>query len=729
MTYLEELNEEQKRAVLETEGPSLILAGAGSGKTRVITSKIAHIIDNLKVAPWNILAITFTNKAANEMRERVEKILEIDADSLWIGTFHSICVRILRMNIEKIGYESNFTIYDRADQITLEKECIADLDINKDMFDESYILGQINNLKNQMISPEDYEKETTGDFYKEIIFKTYKLYQEKLKEYNALDFDDLLIKTVELFNKNEDVLNFYQDKFKYVFVDEYQDTNRVQYELISLISSKNRNLSVIGDSDQSIYGWRGADIKNIQSFEKDYPDAKIILLERNYRSTQEILELANHVISKNPNRKDKNLWTDRSSGNKPKYIQLSDERDEANYVVKQIASLVDRGDKYSDNAILYRTNAQSRTFEEALIRRSIPYKIVGGLKFYDRMEIKDLIAYLRLISNPVDNVSFKRIVNTPRRGIGQATIDKLENYSQSLNLSLYEGILMLDTMDIGPRARKSLEGFKYIIEDLVVKKEELSLSEYIRYVLERTGYIEDLEKENSVESRTRIENIEEFITVAIDFERNNKDIKLEEFLNDLALLSDVDKTEDTDNAVTLMTIHSSKGLEFKNVFLVGMEDGLFPSYRSIDSEDPLELEEERRLCYVAITRAEENLFITNAKVRTLYGKTNYTMESRYIADMEDYIEKDLNIEKSSPTSFKDLRRSSFRAKQKLIQDARKGGEIIFSEGDRIEHKKFGLGRIVQIEKLSGNDSQLTIIFDDHGLKILLQSISPIELVR
>ncbi len=729
MTYLEELNEEQKRAVLETEGPSLILAGAGSGKTRVITSKIAHIIDNLKVAPWNILAITFTNKAANEMRERVEKILEIDADSLWIGTFHSICVRILRMNIEKIGYESNFTIYDRADQITLEKECIADLDINKDMFDESYILGQINNLKNQMISPEDYEKETTGDFYKEIIFKTYKLYQEKLKEYNALDFDNLLIKTVELFNKNEDVLNFYQDKFKYVFVDEYQDTNRVQYELISLISSKNRNLSVIGDSDQSIYGWRGADIKNIQSFEKDYPDAKIILLERNYRSTQEILELANHVISKNPNRKDKNLWTDRSSGNKPKYIQLSDERDEANYVVKQIASLVDRGDKYSDNAILYRTNAQSRTFEEALIRRSIPYKIVGGLKFYDRMEIKDLIAYLRLISNPVDNVSFKRIVNTPRRGIGQATIDKLENYSQSLNLSLYEGILMLDTMDIGPRARKSLEGFKYIIEDLVVKKEELSLSEYIRYVLERTGYIEDLEKENSVESRTRIENIEEFITVAIDFERNNKDIKLEEFLNDLALLSDVDKTEDTDNAVTLMTIHSSKGLEFKNVFLVGMEDGLFPSYRSIDSEDPLELEEERRLCYVAITRAEENLFITNAKVRTLYGKTNYTMESRYIADMEDYIEKDLNIEKSSPTSFKDLRRSSFRAKQKLIQDARKGGEIIFSEGDRIEHKKFGLGRIVQIEKLSGNDSQLTIIFDDHGLKILLQSISPIELVR
>lgn len=727
MNFLEGLNDRQKEAVLHTEGPLLIMAGAGSGKTRVVTHKIAYLIEELGVFPGNILAITFTNKAANEMKERVSKLLNTDVESMWIGTFHSICVRILRRDIDKIGYDRSFSIYDRDDQITLIRECIKEVDVDKSMFKESSVLARISSLKDQQVDPEAYIIENYGDYRERKIGELYQLYQKKLKQYNALDFDDLLIKAVELLRENKAILSYYQEKFKYVFVDEYQDTNRIQYQLVKLLSARHRNICVVGDSDQSIYSWRGADITNILDFEKDYKGARVIYLEQNYRSTKNILRVANEVIKYNENKYPKNLWTDKEEGERVLYERLADSDEEANFVAGRINQLLAEGYKLSDIAILYRTNAQSRTFEEAFLREGLPYKIVGGLKFYDRKEVKDIIAYLKVLENPNDNISLKRIINTPKRGIGNATIEKIEQYSAERDQSIYASILRVE--DIGglsTRIKNSIRSFMDMMNTLLAKKEIMGLKDFIEEVISSSGYIQDLEKENTVEAKTRIENIMEFISVALKFEEQNEAADLEEFLASIALLSDLDKTEDDTNLITMMTVHSAKGLEFPVVFLVGMEDGLFPIARALESEE--ELEEERRLCYVAVTRAEEVLYITNAARRTIYGNTQYTLPSRFIDEMGDTIERN------------DLKKAKLEPKEELVRvwdytvtptrvvkaknnTATKDVNV----GDKVKHKKWGFGTVVQV-KDQDDDKELVIVFDNIGLKRLLLSIAPIEIV-
>ncbi|WP_246565481.1 DNA helicase PcrA [Tissierella carlieri] len=731
--YLNGLNDRQREAVLHTDGPLLILAGAGSGKTKVVTHKIAYLIEEKGIFPGNILAITFTNKAANELKERVGRLLSANVDTMWMGTFHSICVRILRRDIDKIGYNRSFTIYDRDDQITLIKECIKEKNLDKDTYKESSVLAQISKLKDAMTDPDKFINQNYKDFYLRNIGELYSLYQEKLKQYNALDFDDLIIKTVQLLKSNSDVLDYYQRKFKYVFVDEYQDTNKVQYELTILLSGKHNNICVVGDSDQSIYGWRGADITNILNFEKDFQNSTTIMLEQNYRSTQNILNLANKVIKNNSERKDKNLWTENHGGEPIYYEELPDSEDEALFVASKIEELISQGYSLSDFAILYRTNAQSRSFEDSFIRKNIPYKIVGGLKFYDRKEIKDIVAYLKVLQNPVDNISLKRIINVPKRGIGNATIDKVEEFASETNDSIYGALLSLDSIsDLNGRAKNSLKPFVDMMNKLMAMKEVMGVKDFIEEVINTTGYIRELERENTIEAQTRIENIKEFISVAIDFEMRTGESNLEEFLANVALLSDVDKTSDTTNVVTMMTVHSAKGLEFPAVFLVGMEDGLFPITRAVDNES--ELEEERRLCYVAVTRAEKLLFITNARVRTIYGNVNYTLPSRFIEEMGDAIEKKekKNI-KEQLVSIKDFtsNRDKVVPRPFIIQAQPKpqgDKNLDVSVGDKVKHKKFGIGTIVQI-KDRDNDKELVISFEGEGLKRLLLSIAPIEILR
>lgn len=745
MDYLEGLNDKQREAVLYTEGPLLILAGAGSGKTRVVTHKIAYLIKDKGIYPSNILAISFTNKAATEMKNRVGELIEEDVDNMWMGTFHSICVRILRRDIDKIGYNRSFTIYDRDDQITLLKECFKEKNINKEIYKEAAVLSQISDLKDSMVDPNIFINSNYNDFYKRTIGELYLMYEEKLKQYNALDFDDLIIKTVELLNENQDILSFYQKKFKYVFVDEYQDTNKVQYKLIKLLSGGYENICVVGDSDQSIYGWRGADINNILDFEKDYKGAKTILLEQNYRSSQNILDLANKVIKNNPSRWDKNLWTSNKEGNPVIYEEAVDSTEEALFVSREIDRLVGEGHRLSDFAVLYRTNAQSRSFEDIFMKKSIPYKIVGGLKFYDRKEIKDIVAYLKLIENPVDNIALKRIINVPKRGIGAATISKLEDHAMNSGDSIYGALLDVEEVaGLSTGAKNKLKDFTDIINLLMAKKEIMGLREFIEEVINSTSYIEELEKENTIEAQTRIENIKEFLSVVIDFEMSRGESSLEDFLADISLLSDVDKTTDTTNVVTMMTVHSAKGLEFPIVFMVGMEDGLFPTFRSFDSDE--DMEEERRLCYVAITRAEKQLFITSAKIRTIYGKTNYSMPSRFIREMGDSIEKTpahnnkLIVDKnysSGKTSIRSNRERLGANTKNLLgglnarpKAEEKHGELAAVKiGDKVRHKKWGEGTIVQIKDKGNGDNELTIAFDSEGLKRLLQSIAPIEIVR
>lgn len=733
MDYLSGLNNRQKEAVLHTEGPLLILAGAGSGKTKVVTHRIAYLIEEKGTFPGNILAITFTNKAANEMKERVGKLLSTHVEDMWMGTFHSICVRILRRDIEKIGYNRSFTIYDRDDQVTLIRECIKEKNLSKDMYKESGVLAQISKLKDNMTDPDVFINQNYKDFYLRNIGELYALYQRKLKQYNALDFDDLLIKTVQLLKENPSVLDYYQRKFKYVFVDEYQDTNKVQYELTTLLSGKYNNICVVGDPDQSVYSWRGADISNIIDFEKDFKNATTIMLEQNYRSTKKILDLANRVIKNNFGRKDKKLWTENQEGEPIVYEELPDSEDEALFVGSKIDEFMAKGHSLSDFAILYRTNAQSRSFEETFIRKNIPYKIVGGLKFYDRKEIKDIIAYLKVLENPLDDISLKRIINVPKRGIGNATIEKLEEFARETEDSIYGVLLSLEKIsDLSSRAKNSLKPFIDMMNRLMAMKEIMGIKDFIEEVINNSGYIRELEIENSIEAQTRIENIKEFISVAIDFEIQRGDSDLEEFLADIALLSDVDKTSDTNNVVTMMTAHSAKGLEFPIVFLVGMEEGLFPISRALDNES--DLEEERRLCYVAVTRAEKQLFITNAKVRTIYGNVNYTLPSRFIGEMGD------GIEKKEKTSFKEklisvkdytTKKESVERRPFVIQakpTPRLNENMDVNIGDKVRHKKFGIGTIVQI-KDRDNDKELVIAFDTDGLKRLLLSIAPIEIVR
>lgn len=735
MDYLEALNDRQKEAVLHTDGPLLLLAGAGSGKTRVVTHKIAYLIKEKGVYPSNILAITFTNKAADEMKERVASLLSENVDSMWMGTFHSICVRILRRDIEKIGYNRSFTIYDRDDQITLIRECIKEKNLDTDMYKPNAVLAHISTLKDSMTDPDKYINENYNDFYQRNLGELYALYLKKTKEYNALDFDDLLIKAVELLRQERDILAYYQKKFKHIFVDEYQDTNKVQYNLIRLLAGDNGNICVVGDGDQSIYGWRGADISNILDFEKDFKDARTILLEQNYRSTSNILNLANRVIENNLERKAKKLWTAKGDGEEIVYEELPDQDEEANFVSSKIDRLIREGYKLSDIAILYRTNAQSRLFEESFMRRNIAYKIVGGLKFYDRKEIKDIVAYLKVLENPMDNISLKRIINVPKRGIGAATVAKIEEIATERGDSIYGALLDMDSLDLGGRARNSLKPFIDMMNLLMAKKEIMGIRDFIEEVIDTTGYVEELRKENTIEAQTRIENIEEFLSVAIDFEVKLGENNFEEFLANIALLSDVDKTEDSTNVVTMMTVHSAKGLEFPVVFMVGMEDGLFPISRSLESDH--EIEEERRLCYVALTRAEELLFITSAKIRTIYGQTKYSLPSRFIKEMGDAIEKKekgdkeklFNVldysKKTEPSIGKKARRSySYMPQPK----AKINEDMEVKIGDKVKHKKFGEGTIVQT-KDKDNDVELVIAFEDGGLKRFSLSIAPIEIVR
>jgi len=746
MDYLKGLNDKQKEAVEFGEGPLLILAGAGSGKTRVLTHRIAYLIEKRGIFPGNILAITFTNKAANEMKERISKLLSNNVDDIWMGTFHSVCVRILRRDIDKIGFDRSFSIYDRDDQVTIMKECISELKLNKDVYKERAVLSKISELKDRMIAPDAYINENYSNFYSRNVGELYALYEKKLKTYNALDFDDLILKTIELFNSCAEVLDYYQRKFKYVFVDEYQDTNKSQYQFIKLITGRYRNICVVGDPDQSIYRFRGADITNILNFEKDFKGATTILLEQNYRSTKNILEVANHVIRNNYERKDKNLWTDNEEGQKVVVETLLDEKEEAYYVASKIMELIQSGFSLKDMAILYRTNAQSRAFEETFMRNNIPYRIVGGLRFYDRKEIKDIMAYLKVIQNPSDNVSLKRIINVPKRGIGNVTIEKIEEYASNNDKSMYSVMMDIDkvkTLSSGPR--KKVREFVGMINEFKALSEVLSVNELIEKILYSVGYIKELEEEGSIESQTRLENIKEFISVAVDFEVKNPDGTLEDFLANISLLSDVDKTEDKENSVTLLTVHSAKGLEFPVVFLVGMEEGLFPISRALDNET--ELEEERRLCYVAITRAEKLLFITHAKLRTIYGQTSYSMASRFLDEMpkeliqsstsnegdfkakyaEDNRYTSLESTNNNRNKFIEVRDYTRKPVAETETNENKNRYLDVSTGTKVNHKKWGIGTIVQVIDKK-DDKELVIAFDSVGLKRLILSIAPIEIL-
>lgn len=736
MDYIKGLNDRQKEAVIHTEGPLLILAGAGSGKTKVLTHRIAYLIEEKGVFPGSILSITFTNKAATEMKERVGLLLDGNVENIWMGTFHSICVRILRRDIDKIDFQRSFTIYDRDDQITVVKECIKELKIDKDMYKERVVLSIISSLKDDATDPDSYINENYNDYYQRNIGEIYALYEKKFKENNALDFDDLIIRTVELLNADEEVLDYYQKKFKHIFVDEYQDTNKAQYRLIRLLSGKHRNLCVVGDDDQSIYKFRGADIANILDFEKDFPNTKIIKLEQNYRSTQSILDVANSVIRNNRERKAKKLWTANKGGDQVVVENIVDSDEEAYFVANKMKELMRQGYKPSDFAILYRTNAQSRSFEEVFMRKNLSYKIVGGLRFYDRKEIKDIVAYLNLIQNPVDNVSLKRIINVPKRGIGNVTMERIEEYANKTGESLYSALLSIDEIPkISKRASNNLKKFTELINKCFAMKEVMDVEEFIETVIYDTGYMKELEEEDSIEAQTRIDNIKEFISVAVDFEMNTVDGNLEDFLAEVSLLSDVDKTEDAESSSTMLTVHSSKGLEFPVVFMVGMEEGLFPMGRALNDES--ELEEERRLCYVAMTRAEKLLYITHAKIRTIYGKTNYSRPSRFINEIPDELKvstEEIEKVKSQPEPirsneqlihYKNL--STKKPKPKIKKQSSVDGEKV-KVGIKVSHGKWGIGTVVQV-KDRDDDKEIVIAFEDVGLKRLLMSIAPIEILK
>lgn len=720
------LNNRQKEALLHTKGPLLILAGAGSGKTKVVTSKIAYLIEEKNVPSWKILAITFTNKAAKEMKDRVNKLIDEDVDSLWIGTFHSICVRILRRNIDKIGFDKKFTIYDTQDQQTVIRDAIKFLNLNKDLYKPRSIISKISELKNEGYTPDEFINENETDIYLYTIGRIYREYENSLISNNALDFDDLIIKTVQLLRDNKEIRNFYQDKFEYIFVDEYQDTNKIQYELIKYLSKDNPNLTVVGDNDQSIYKWRGADISNILNFEDDYKNAKIIKLEQNYRSTQKILDVANSVIKNNASKLKKNLWTNKVGGNSVKYKEFSHSNEEEYGVVQKIYQLKYKDIDFKNMAILYRTNAQSRGFEEALIKEGIPYKLVGGLRFYDRAEVKDILAYLKVINNPEDNVSLIRIINRPKRGIGDTTVNEMLEFAKDNGISLFDVIINFEELGLKLRAKKNLKTFSDIINLLIKKSEELSVGKLMEEVIYETAYIEELEKDGSVEARSRIENIKELLNSTYEYDKDN--ILLEEYLSTMSLLSDIDKTSSEDG-VNLMTIHAAKGLEFNTVFLVGMEEGLFPNARSLESDE--DIEEERRLCYVAVTRAEENLFISSARSRYSYGKSTPQLKSRFIDEMKDYIEIE---EKKENLNIIDKREKSIDISKKFFEDKKKAtpkndiNSLDVNIGDKVKHKKFGIGMVVS-KTSKNNDYELVISFDGKGLKKLMLSLAPIEVVK
>ena len=668
---LDNLNKEQKEAVLYNDGPLLILAGAGSGKTKVLTTKVAYLIEEKNISPYEILAITFTNKAAKEMKDRLNLLIGDISRNIQVSTFHSFGLRLLRDNCNVLGYDRNFVIMDSDDSLTVVKKILKDMDYDQKVYNPRAIRNKISSCKNEMIMPRDYEKYAVSE-YEKVVLKVYEKYEEKLRRNNSVDFDDLLILPIRLFNENKDILEKYQDRFKYVLIDEYQDTNEAQYILTKLISSKYRNITCVGDDSQSIYSFRGANYKNILNFEKDYKDAKTILLEQNYRSTKTILNAANDVIRNNKARKDKNLWTANEEGEKIKYYRAYNERDEAQYTIRKIKELVARNVSYQDIAILYRTNAQSRTLEEEMLKENMPYRVVGSFYFYSRKEIKDLIAYLRLIHNPKDNVSLLRIINTPKRGIGLKTIENLTKKADELNKSIYEVI----------DSSKEL-AFKEIIEKLRILKEDLTLTELIDKVLDASGMRAELESEKTLESEVRLENLEEFKSITKSFEEREGLVSLEDFLLEISLISDVEEYKDDDNRVSLMTVHSVKGLEFDYVFIVGLEEGIFPHLNSL--METSELEEERRLCYVAITRAKKELFLINTKRRTLFGRDQINPPSRFISEVNsNLIESNVKEE--------EVKKETKINTGEMFRDE----DVDYQVGDYVYHETFGAGKVVEV---------------------------------
>jgi DNA helicase-2/ATP-dependent DNA helicase PcrA len=725
------LNDMQKEAVKATDGPLLIMAGAGSGKTSVLTRRIAYLMVEKGVAPWNILAITFTNKAAREMKERIGKLLGPGADDIWISTFHSMCVRILRRDIDRIGISRNFSILDTTDQLSVIKSILKERNIDPKKFDPRSILGSISGAKNELITPDEFEK-TAGGMYEQVASDVYKDYQKKLLKNQSLDFDDLIMTTIQLFQRVPEVLEFYQRKFQFIHVDEYQDTNKAQYLLVKMLASRFQNLCVVGDSDQSIYRWRGADIANILSFEKDYPTASVILLEQNYRSTQRILEAANGVIKNNMNRKAKNLWTQNDEGQKINYYRADSESAEGQFVAGKINQLVSsEGRKLSDFAILYRTNAQSRVIEEILLKSNINYTIVGGIKFYDRKEIKDILAYLRLIANPDDDISLARVINTPKRGVGATSVDKIAQYALDNDLSLFGAIEQIEFAGVSGRVVSAMVDFRELVRNLANMQDYLSVTELAEEVIEKTGYREMLKTEKTIEAQSRLENIDEFLSVTQNFEKNSEDKSLVAFLTDLALVADIDKLDEDEEAskeaVVLMTLHSAKGLEFPVVFLMGVEEGVFPHSRSLMEE--AEMEEERRLAYVGITRAEKELYITNAKMRTLFGRTSMNPESRFISEIPSELLENLNEVKKSAAPFAAKTRPDRRPQvNRPIAASTGGDEIAWSVGNKAEHKKWGIGTVVSV-KGEGEGKELDIAFPSPvGIKRLLAKFAPIQKV-
>ena len=742
---IEKLNPAQREAVENTEGAVLILAGAGSGKTRVLTTRIGYLMEDKGVKAENILAITFTNKAANEMRERVEETLEgTDTKEMWITTFHSCCVRILRKSINKIGYNRSFVIYDSPDQVTLIKDCMRELDISDKAFDPKYVLSCISNAKDKLYSPKQFLKLNEGDISKTKVGEIYALYQDRLKRNSALDFDDLIMKTVELFKECPEVLDYYRNKFRYIMVDEYQDTSKAQYELIKLLAKQHQNICVVGDDDQSIYGWRGADIRNILEFERDYDNVKIVKLEQNYRSTQVILDAANHVIANNTERKRKRLWSDKKEGQLIKIQLAENEIEEGDFIVNTISYMKRYEDReYKDFAVLYRANAQARSVEDALNRAGIPYNIYGGIKFYERKEIKDIIAYLRVIQNPQDDISLKRIINVPRRGIGLRTIEKIEDRASLKEESIYSVLIDIeDNSDISRKARASISEFVDLMSTLRSFTNVYTVSQIIEKVLDVTGYKDELLKEKNNEGEDRLENLQELISVALEFESTSEDKSLEAFLTNVALNAEPDSEEESEDRVSLMTIHSSKGLEFPVVFLAGMEEKIFPIARAIQSMRDSDIEEERRLCYVGITRAKEELFLTLTRKRTLYGRTNPSIASRFIEELPDECIERLNKEQKelsfSKANYNIL--DKYTQKYKMnnmnkIQVAKKVNATIKNAsnesniddlklGAKVHHPKFGLGTIVA---LKGPD--VTIAFDNQGIKTINKEYTTLDLIK
>ncbi len=762
------LNDKQYESVINTEGPLLVIAGAGSGKTKVLTHKIAYLIQEKNVLPWNILAITFTNKAANEMKERITGLVGETAKDIWMGTFHSICVRILRKHIEQIGYDSSFIIFDTSDQKSLIKKCLKELQIDDKQFSEKSVQAEISNAKNEMLEPEQYAFKAHGDFRREKIATVYELYQKRLKENNAIDFDDIINFTIKIFNEQPEIANYYSSKFRYILVDEYQDTNKSQFTLVKMLAEVHQNITVVGDNDQGIYSFRGADISNILNFEKDFKNTKIIKLEQNYRCTGNILKAANAIIKNNETKYEKKLWTQNDEGTLPKVYSADNEYDEASFIVDQISRLKENY-KYSDFAVLYRMNTQSRAIEDILRREAIPYKMVGGLKFYERKEIKDIISYLRLAQNPSDNLSLMRVINEPKRGIGKTSLDQVEQMANHHETSMYEIIKDANLYGLNRVYLKSRD-FIDLIEDARNKKDTMSVSEFIQYMLKKSGYIKALEDEKTIEAENRIENLEEFLTVAIEFEKEEAENTLQDFLEGMTLSSDIDNVEETEDSVTLMTLHSAKGLEFPVVFLVGMEEGIFPGYRAIG--EPEAIEEERRLCYVGVTRAREKLFLTCSKMRTVFGSTSCNLPSRFLEEIpqelldgyEDSFGTGLKKSKEereyawtygnnkdageiktyniSDTVGKTVaaassvfgKASNFgRSAESFLNGLGKSqntGNVDLSKytiGVKVFHKKFGEGIITKTEP-EGEDLKVDINFEKVGHKRLMAKFAKLEII-